>query len=279
MADAKATPKLDLLLVGGGRMGSALLHGWLDQGIEAAGISVVEPEPPTGIADLVHDGVTVVASPEELAADLTPAVTVFAVKPQIIGSILEHYAQYVAAKTVYLSIAAGITLARLGQGLGRRAAIVRAMPNTPAAVGSGITVLAANKKVGRAGRDLSQNLMAAVGETAWVEDEALMDAVTAVSGSGPAYVFLLVEAMTQAGIEAGLPDDLAGQLARATVIGSGDLLRQARESAAELRQNVTSPAGTTAAALEILMAGDGLGALMTRAIARAAERSRELAAS
>ena len=279
MAQAKAIADTSILLVGGGHMGGALLHGWLDTGIAPASIHVVDPDPPSDIADLVHEGVGLAETADALAEDFAPTVTLFAVKPQIIGSILDDYRRFADAKTVYLSIAAGIPLSRLADALGRRAAIVRAMPNTPASVGSGMTVLTANRKVKSGQRDLCQRLLAAVGETAWIDDEALMDAVTAVSGSGPAYVFLLVEALAQAGVEAGLPEDLAAQLARATVIGSGDLLRQARESAEQLRRNVTSPGGTTAAALDILMADQGLAALLTAAVARATERSRELAAS
>ena len=274
-AKIEVTP---LLLVGGGRMGAALLNGWLETGVAADGIHIVEPMPAPALVDLRHDGVQIAKEPGEFGADFAPTVVVFAVKPQIIGTLLDQYRGFAEGKTVFLSIAAGITIARLSDALGRKASIVRAMPNTPAAVGSGMTVLTANRRVGKAGRTLCQSLMAAVGETAWIEDETLMDAVTGVSGSGPAYVFALVEAMAQAGIDAGLPAELSAQLARATVIGGGDLLRQARETAAELRENVTSPGGTTAAALEILLGPDGLTDLMSRAVARATARGAELAA-
>jgi len=279
MTDGNAATPLPILLVGGGRMGSALLHGWLDRGYDAAAITVVEPDPSDDLSALVHEGLSLVSDADGLADDIAPAVTVLAVKPQILGALLDGYAPLTKTKTVFLSIAAGITVDRLTNALGRRAAIVRSMPNTPAAVGSGITVMTANKRVSKAQRELCQKLLSAVGETAWIDDEQLMDAVTAVSGSGPAYVFLMVEALAEAGVDAGLDPELADRLARATVIGSGDLLRQARETAAELRQNVTSPGGTTQAALEILMADDGLSELFGRAVARAAARSRELAES
>ncbi len=268
---------MQVLLVGGGRMGGALVHGWLETGIGADAITIVDPAPPEDISALRHDGVVFVQDGAELRQGYAPDVIVFAVKPQVIGQILGAYEPFAREKTVFLSIAAGITITRLAEALGRRAAIVRAMPNTPAAVGSGITVLCASKKVSRGQREICQSLMTAVGETAWIDDEAMMDAVTGVSGSGPAYVFLLVDALATAGIEAGLPEELAMRLARATVIGSGDLLRQARETATQLRQNVTSPGGTTSAALEVLMSDDGLADLMTRAVRQATDRSRELA--
>jgi pyrroline-5-carboxylate reductase len=276
MADT-GTDETKLLLVGGGRMGSALVHGWLDRGFAASAITVVEPTPAADIEALRHDGATLISDSSDVSEDYAPDVVVLAIKPQMFGTVLDGYARFATFKPVFLSIAAGITIARLAETLGKRSAIVRAMPNTPAAVGSGMSVLIANRRATRAQHEQCQNLMAAVGETAWIDDENLMDAVTGVSGSGPAYVFLLVEALREAGIAAGLPEALAVQLARATVIGSSDLLRQARETASELREAVTSPGGTTAAALEILMAEDGLEALMSKAVRRAAERSRELA--
>ena len=181
-----------------------------------------------------------------------------------------------APETLFLSIVAGKTLAGLGRHLGR-AAIVRTMPNTPAAIGRGITVACANPLVTIEQRQLCDRLLAAIGESAWVEDEALIDPVTAVSGSGPAYVFLLIEALARAGEAEGLPADLALQLARATVAGSGELARISTDTPAQLRENVTSPGGTTRAALDVLMAADGLEPLIDRAVAAAAARSRELA--
>ncbi len=265
-----------VLLVGCGKMGGALLAGWLARGMAAAEITVVEPE--AGGAGAARErGAAVVAGPEALAADLTPAVVGFAVKPQAMDGVAPAYARYAPAGSAFLSIAAGTTIAYFEQRLGGAAAIVRAMPNTPAAVGRAISVLCANDNVSEAQRAACSDLLAAVGEVAWIDDEALMDAVTAVSGSGPAYVFLLIECLAEAGVEAGLPEELALELARATVCGAGELAYRAAEPAAVLRRNVTSPGGTTQAALEVLMAGDGLGPLLARAVAAAARRSRELA--
>ena len=200
-----------------------------------------------------------------------------AVKPQMMDSALPAYARFAKADCLFLSIAAGKTISYFENILGADAVIVRAMPNTPAAVGRGITVGYPNGQVSEDQRQWADTLLAAVGEVAWVDDEGMIDAVTALSGGGPAYVFLLVEVMAKAGIAAGLPDDLAMQLARVTVAGAGELLHQASEDPATLRKNVTSPGGTTAEALKILMADDALQPLMTEAIAQATRRSRELA--
>ncbi|MDH3918314.1 MAG: pyrroline-5-carboxylate reductase, partial [Rhodospirillales bacterium] len=200
-----------------------------------------------------------------------------AVKPQQMDAVLPEIRRFAGAKTVFLSIAAGKPIVYFEAGLGPSAAVVRAMPNTPAAVGRGMSVLSANDKAGATQRRVCEQLLSAVGEVAWVEDEGLLDAVTAVSGGGPAYVFLLIEALAEAGVEAGLPEDLAMRLARVTVAGAGELVHLAAEPAGKLRENVTSPGGTTLEALKILMAPDGLQPLMTRAIAAATRRSRELA--
>lgn len=263
-----------VLLVGCGKMGGALLGGWLDRGVDSKAVAVVEPAA-TDQAGVPSD-VAVVAAPDALPAGLEPDVVVFAVKPQGMADIVPAYRRFVGNHTVFLSIAAGQTIGFLESHLGN-AAIVRAMPNTPAAVGRGITVACANARVADGQRESCQSLLEAVGEVAWVADEALLDPVTAVSGSGPAYVFLLIECLAEAGVAAGLPADLAQRLARATVAGSGELARQSDLPASELRQNVTSPGGTTAAALEVLMSDDGLQRLMTRAVAEATRRSRELA--
>ncbi len=262
-----------LLLVGCGKMGGALLAGWLDQGLAASDITVIEP-----LAPVTAAGVTTMAEAAALPADYAPAITVVAVKPQTMDEAVAPLAAHGgAARGLVLSIAAGKTIGYFEEVLGSGSAIVRAMPNTPAAVGRGITVLTANPAVTSAGRQYSEDLMSAVGEVGWVEDEALMDAVTATSGSGPAYVFLLIETLARAAEEAGLEAELALKLAQATVSGAGELARLAEETAAQLRHNVTSPGGTTAAALEVLMAEDGLQPLMTRAVAAATKRSRELA--
>lgn len=262
----------DLLLVGCGRMGSALVKGWL-AGNAADRIWAVEPAD-LGLADpRLHHVRDTAGLPPELA----PEVVVLAVKPQMMPEALPAYRRFVRPGALFLSIAAGRTLAYLEQGLGPEAAVVRAMPNTPAAIGQGISVLVANPAVSPDQRKRAETLMQAAGQTAWIEDDALMDAVTGVSGSGPAYVFYLIETLAEAGRTAGLPADLAMQLARQTVVGAGALAGAATESAAELRIAVTSPKGTTQAALDVLMAPDGLQPLMTKAVAAATQRGRELA--
>jgi pyrroline-5-carboxylate reductase len=263
-----------VLLVGCGKMGGALLQGWLDRGLAPADVAVIEPNP--AARHEVDDRVQAVSRLEDVPAAFRPEVVVLATKPQVMAEVLPPYARYAGSAT-YLSIAAGKPIAFFQSLFGADAAVVRAMPNTPAAVRRGITVACASVKVGAQARAACQNLLEAVGEVAWTDDEGLMDAVTAVSGSGPAYVFLLAEALAKAGAAAGLPEELAAKLARVTVAGSGELLHLSPLSAAELRRNVTSPGGTTAAALDVLMAADGLEPLLTRAVAAATRRGRELA--
>lgn len=268
-----------LLLAGAGKMGGALIEGWLARGIDATQILVQEPAPSPAIeALLAKHGIKRIAAE---SADIAPAVIVAAVKPQVMDAVFPPLARRAKDGTVVLSIAAGRTIASFEKHLAPGAAVVRAMPNTPAAVGRGITVCAANSATTAAQRQLCEALLSAVGEVAWVDDEALMDAVTAVSGSGPAYVFLLAEALEKAGIAAGLPPALARRLAVATVAGSGELLAQswAKSGAdpAVLRENVTSPGGTTAAALSVLMGPGGFEELLAKAVAAATGRSRELA--
>ena len=265
-----------LLLVGCGKMGGAMLRGWLQRGVRAADVTVVEPNA-AALADLAGEGVMLAGDAVRLPAALAPSVVVVAVKPQMMDAAISGLTRFARPGTVFLSIAAGKTIGFFERQLGASAAIVRSMPNTPAAVGRGITVACANRNVTAGQRAQCDELLAAVGEVAWVEDEALLDPVTAVSGGGPAYVFLLIESLAEAGAAAGLPPDLAMRLARATVSGSGELARLSPEPAAMLRQNVTSPGGTTLEALKILMAPDGLQPLLTRAIAAATRRSRELA--
>jgi pyrroline-5-carboxylate reductase len=263
-----------VLLVGAGKMGGALLEGWLALGLEPRHAAVLEPQPSRELSALSGRGLRL-----NLAADAVGEVSaiVIAVKPQTAPEVLPALASYVGAGTVVVSIMAGRTLAFLEQALSRRAAVVRAMPNTPAAIGRGITVAVPNPRVPARQRELVDALLSATGAVEWVADEALMDAVTAVSGSGPAYVFLLAEALAQAGTSAGLPADLAARLARATVAGSGELLARSALDPMTLRQNVTSPGGTTAAALEVLLAPHGLAQLMERAVVAATVRSRQLA--
>ena len=267
-------PATTLLLVGCGKMGGALLRGWLERGA-ARHVVVVEPGPGAD-AFATERLVARHKRPEEIPPEFTPDVVIFAVKPQGMDGAVNPYKRLVG-RSLFLSIAAGKTLRYFARLLDDDAAVVRAMPNTPAAVGRGITVATANPRVTPTQRRLADMLLSAVGEVGWVEDEALIDAVTAVSGSGPAYVFLLIECLAKAGVAAGLPPELATRLARATVAGSGELARLSHEPASKLREAVTSPGGTTRAALDVLMATDGLEPLMIKAVAAAARRSRELA--
>jgi pyrroline-5-carboxylate reductase len=268
-----------LLLVGCGKMGGALLRGWRAKGLAPDQILVIEPNPTSGAA-AQDAGVKIVADASQIPASFIPRAVILAVKPQVVAAVAAPFARF-AGQAGYLSIAAGKTLAGFEALFGAAASIVRAMPNTPAAIGQGITVACANARAGKPFRDLCHDLLGAVGEVAWVDDESLLDAVTAVSGSGPAYVFLLIEAMTEAGVAVGLAPDLALRLARVTVAGSGELARRTGSDPAQLRADVTSPGGTTEAALRVLMvdggAGGGLKGLMARAIAAATRRSRELA--
>ncbi len=263
-----------LVLVGCGKMGTALLRGWLAGGA-AARFFVVEPAgAPPELATTAN--IAWHETAEALPDGLVPDAMVFAIKPQVIDMALPGYRRWVRPQTLFLSIVAGKTISGITRHLGA-AALVRTMPNTPAAIGRGITVACANPLVTPDQRRFCDRLLAAVGESAWVEDERLLDAVTALSGSGPAYVFLLIEALAQAGESEGLAPDLALRLARATVAGSGELARLSVASPAQLREDVTSPGGTTRAALDVLMGTDGLAPLIGRAVKAAAMRSRELA--
>jgi pyrroline-5-carboxylate reductase len=263
-----------LLLVGAGKMGGAMLAGWLGQGLDPASVHVQDPTPAPEVAALMASHGIRVRHQAKLPA--APSVIVLAVKPQVMDEVLPALGASVAPSTVVLSIAAGRTLENLAARLPGGAAIVRAMPNTPAAIGQGMTVACASKEVTRDQALHCNMLLEAVGEVIWLDDESVMDAVTAVSGSGPAYLFLFAEGLTEAGIAQGLEPELAARLARATIAGAGELLRRSDLSPAELRQNVTSPKGVTAMALEVLMGKDGLADLLKRAVAAAAKRSREL---
>jgi len=259
-----------IVLAGAGKMGGAMLTGWLAGGLDAGRVVVVEPYPSDEIKALVPKGVSL--NPKDAAAAETLVV---AVKPQTFREAGPALKPFVGAATLVVSIMAGTKISALEEVCGGM--VVRAMPNTPAAIGRGITVAVPARNVSAAQRATADALLRATGSVEWVEDEKLMDAVTAVSGSGPAYVFLLAEELARAGVEAGLPAELATKLARETVAGSGELLHRSDLPAATLRQNVTSPGGTTAAALDVLMAKDGLQPLMIRAIAAATKRSIELA--
>ena len=262
-----------LLLAGAGKMGGAMLDGWIACGLAPKRIVVIEPQPGKAVKALARRGLKL--NPKGKAVEA--AAIVIAVKPQTAPQAVPPLGAYVGKNTLVLSIMAGRTIGFLEKSLPSGTPIVRAMPNTPAAIGRGISVMVANAKISTRQRKQAADLLSAIGKVVWAGDEALIDAVTALSGSGPAYVFLLAEAMTKAGIAAGLPADLAATLARETVAGSGELLYRSDLDAATLRQNVTSPGGTTASALEVLMGPDGFDALLTRAITAATRRSRELA--
>lgn len=272
LSDALAATGGPIVLAGAGKMGGAMLTGWLAQGGDPARIAVVEPAPSDEIGAFAQRGVRLNPDP----ATLGPAAAlVIAVKPQVFREVAPGLRPYVGPDTLVISVMAGVTMATIAASCGGR--VVRTIPNTPAAIGRGITAAVPGADVTPAQRALADALLRATGAVEWIDDESLIDAITAVSGSGPAYVFLLAEAMAQAGVAAGLPDGLAARLARATVAGAGELLHRSPLDAATLRQNVTSPGGTTAAALAVLMADDGVPGLMTRAVAAATRRSRELA--
>jgi pyrroline-5-carboxylate reductase len=258
-----------IALAGAGKMGGAMLTGWLAQGLDPTRAVVIEPQPSPDINALVAKGIRL----NPIAASVDTLVV--AVKPQSFREAGSALKPFTGPSTLVVSIMAGMTIAAIEEVCGGR--VVRAMPNTPAAIGRGITVAVAAKNVSAAQRATADALLRATGSVEWVDEESLMDAVTAVSGSGPAYVFLLAEELARAGVVAGLPAELATKLARETVAGSGELLHRSDLASATLRQNVTSPGGTTAAALEVLMGEDGLQQLMIRAIAAATKRSKELA--
>jgi pyrroline-5-carboxylate reductase len=275
---AKNAPSLrafpgPLLLLGAGKMGQAMLDGWLARGLAPGKIIVLEPQPAKAVTALARRGLKLNPKGKTAAA----AAIVIAVKPQSAPEAVPRVADHVGKNTLVVSIMAGRTLRFLESALPAGTAIVRAMPNTPAAIGRGITVAVGNAKVSARQRKQASDLLAAIGAVEWTNDEGIMDAVTAVSGSGPAYVFLLAEAMTKAGVAVGLPGPLAAKLARETVAGSGELLHRSDLDAATWRQNVTSPGGTTAAALEVLMGPGGFDELLNKAIAAATRRGRALA--
>ncbi|WP_417317419.1 pyrroline-5-carboxylate reductase [Emcibacter sp.] len=267
-----------LVLVGCGKMGGAMLQGWLGQGLAGDAVWVIDPhiEPARNMVPEL-DSCAFLETVADLPEGIRPSFVVLAVKPQMMEDAVSQLLDVDLSSSLILSIAAGKTLSWFETRLGADKAFVRAMPNTPAAIGMGITVGCANSRVASDQKETCQALLSAVGDVDWVEKEGLIDAVTAVSGSGPAYVFHLVESMASAGEKVGLDADLAMKLALRTVIGASALLERSGESASQLRINVTSPNGTTQAALDVLMTEDGLGKLMTKAIRAAYERSRELA--
>lgn len=265
-----------LILVGAGKMGGAMLRGWLAGGLPASGVSLIDPAPSAEIIALAAEhGLKLNPPDSELSP---PEAMILAVKPQMLESAAPRLAPLAGAATLVISVMAGKTIANIQARLPNARSIVRVMPNTPAAVGRGAAAGAANSAVTPLQREWTERLMRAVGIYEWLADESLIDAVTALSGSGPAYVFALVEAMAKGGEAVGLPADLAMRLARATVEGAGELLHgEPNVTAAQLRINVTSPAGTTAAALGVLRGAEGLDPLLAKAIAAAHRRAGELA--
>jgi pyrroline-5-carboxylate reductase len=261
-----------IVLAGAGKMGGALLTGWLAQGLDGGDVVVIDPQPSDEIRTLTARGVRFNATPADVGAVTT---LLLAVKPQMFREAAAALRGFVGPHTLVVSIMAGTPIAAIATACGGH--VVRAMPNTPASIGRGITVAVAAQDVSSTQRDIADALLCATGAVEWIDDESLMDAVTAVSGSGPAYVFLLAEELARAGVAAGLPAELATKLARHTVAGAGELLKRSEQDSATLRRNVTSPGGTTAAALEVLMAADGFQPLLTRAVAAATRRSQELA--
>lgn len=265
-----------VVLAGAGKMGTAMLAGWLERGLDPAAVMIQEPHLAGSALELAQK-YGIKSAPGIAPQPMPPAVIVVAVKPQVMDEVFPALAKIAGPGTVVISIAAGKTIASFERYLPPGTAVVRAMPNTPAAIGRGITGAVANSDTTSAQKGLCESLLRAVGDVVWVPDEGLIDAVTAVSGSGPAYVFLLAETLAQAGEAAGLDAETAMQLACATVSGAGELLRQSKVDPATLRQNVTSPGGTTAAALAVLMReGSGLKEMMTEAVLAAEKRGREL---
>jgi len=263
-----------VLLVGAGKMGGAMLEGWIGLGLDPARTAVIDPGPPPEIAALIEKH-GVVLNPLNGGP---PSVMLLAVKPQVAPDVLARVAPLAGPQTLIVSVMAGRTIGFLESFFAPGIAVVRSIPNTPAAIGRGVTVAVPNAAVTPEQRVIAEALLRASGIVEWVEDEDLIDVATAVSGSGPAYVFLLAEALAQAGAAAGLPADLADRIARATVAGAGELMIRSGIDPAQLRRNVTSPNGTTAAALAVLMdEAKGFGPLLTEAVAAAARRSRELA--
>lgn len=275
--DVLKSLKGPVVLVGAGKMGGAILEGWLRSGLDPERVVVLDPNVPDEIsASLSARGVLVNPALDAIPA---PSVLLLAVKPQVAPAVLATVRGIVKSDTLVVSIMAGRTIGFLQDGLPRGTAVVRTIPNTPAAIGQGITVAVLNGQATPEDRALTAALLSALGPVEWVEDEGLIDVATAVSGSGPAYVFLLAEALAAAGAKAGLPADLADRLARATVAGSGALLAHTGTAPAVLRTNVTSPGGTTAAALAVLMNdAHGFGPLLVEAVHAALNRSRELGA-
>ncbi len=258
-------------------MGSALLEGWLESKIQPENINIIEPNQEISKVTSQKFGVNCFDHISKLPRSLTPHVILFAIKPHFLDSVVPEFARFSNKNPTFISIAAGKAMRFFSERLSPDTAIVRAMPNTPAAVGRGITVVIKNEYTLKHQHETAENLLSATGEICWITDESYMDSVTALSGGGPAYVFLLTECLTKAGVELGLPQELSKRLARVTVAGAGELLHLLPEDPATLRKNVTSPGGTTAEALKILMDEEGWQPLISRALKAAKEKSQKLA--
>ncbi|WP_350335053.1 pyrroline-5-carboxylate reductase [Coralliovum pocilloporae] len=273
---ASLSRSLPLVLIGAGKMGGAMLAGWLAGGLDGEQVTVVDPFLSSEMQSLCECHKVAVRQ-SVTGLSVTPSVLLVAVKPQMMADVLPELAALAGPDSVVVSIAAGTPIRQFEDIFGDQTAVVRVMPNTPAQVGRGISAVIGNDHFPDNMRATIDALLESIGSVQWLSSEEQMDAVTAVSGSGPAYVFLLAEELAKAGVAAGLPEDMARRLARETVSGAGELLRQSDLAAGTLRENVTSPGGTTAAALSVLMADDGFQPLLERAVAAAARRSRELA--
>jgi pyrroline-5-carboxylate reductase len=264
-----------LVLIGAGKMGTAMLEGWLKAGVNGDQVVIFDPAPPPETTGLIErHGITHNPTPDAVRGI---EVILLAIKPQMVDEVLPGLKSLAREKPLVVSVVAGKTIAALKAHFGQDVPVIRTIPNTPSAVGRGITAMAPGNDVSPAQVELATALLTAIGEVVTVDDEGLIDAATAISGSGPAYIFYMAECLTEAGKALGLPDDVAARLARATVAGAGELMRVTGTDAATLRQNVTSPKGTTYAALQVLMAGDGMEPLLRKATAAAEKRSRELA--
>ncbi|MCG8491707.1 MAG: pyrroline-5-carboxylate reductase [Sneathiellales bacterium] len=266
---------MSVLLVGCGNMGRAMLGGWIEQNVKPNDILVVDPST-QNLELAAKTGCRIFTSPLLIEEGYQPDVIVLAVKPQVMEEVIPTYRNYVEKGALIISVAAGTRISLFEEYFGQRAAVIRTMPNTPAAVGRGMLVSCANTNVSAEQKSICDSLMSTIGTTAWVDREDLMDAVTGLSGSGPAYVFHMIEAMITAGIKAGLPEELATTMAKVTVAGAGELALSSTEDVAQLRKNVTSPNGTTAAGLDVLMENEALVKLMTSTVEAAKRRSEEL---
>ena len=270
-----AISDVSLLLVGGGKMGSALLNGWLSNGLQPENVVLVDKDSEI-LSSFSDIGISTVLSPLKIGPDFSADIIFFAVKPDLVAEVSNSYKKFVSNGTLLISVAAGVKISALEVHSGS-IPIIRAMPNTPSSIGRGITAVCANNKVISHQKKICEELFRAVGDVVWISEESHMDAVTAVSGSGPAYLFLMIECLSEAGISIGLDPDISYKLALETIAGSSELARNDSEPPNILRENVTSPGGTTEAALDILMSENGLKSLLDKAVKAAYQRSKDLA--